>query len=56
MLQGRDKSEHALTSLPINSEKLKWSGLVTHWASPCGLLFIHLKEKDRVETLKVGTS
>lgn len=55
-LQGRDKSKHALISLPINSEELKWSGLVTDWASPCGLLFIHLKEKDCIETLKVGTS
>lgn len=56
VLQGWDKSEHASVSLPINSEQLKGSGLVTDGASPCGLLLIHLQEEDCVETLKMSTS
>lgn len=43
------------SSLPIDDEHLEGGGLVTHGASPRGLLLVHLQEKDRVETLKVGT-
>lgn len=56
MLQRWDESEHASVSLPINGEQLKGSGLITDRASPCGLLLIHLQEKDCVETLKMGAS
>lgn len=42
------------SSLPIDGEQLKGSRLVTHRASPRGLLLVHLQEKDCVETLKVG--
>lgn len=56
MLQQWDESEHASDSLPINGEQLKRGGLVTDRASPCGLLLIHLQEKDCIETLKMCTS